>query len=711
MKNQYYILIISLLWACQNVTEDSNLKYPETAAIETIDTYFDTKVSDPYRWLEDDKSKETGQWVAAQNKVTQAYLGNIDFRAQVKERLTELENYEKVSAPEKHGDYYYFSKNDGLQNQAVIYRVKAFDDEPELFFDPNTLSADGTTALGGWSFSKDNKYFAYATSAGGSDWREIFVLNTKDKTQLDDHLKWAKFTAISWHKDGFFYQRFDEPEEGSELKGVNTFAKVYYHKVGSDQTEDELVYQNPDNPQNRFFAQVSSDERFLFLSSSVTTSGNELFVKDLSQVDSKFIPIIRGFANDHYVVDNDGDYLIIHTTLNAPNNKLIKVHYSNPSPDHWEILVPETENVMDAVAGGGKLFGLYLVDAKTSIKQFDYNGKLEREIALPGIGRAFGFDGDKEDKELFYTFTSFTVPPTIYKYEVASGNSQVQWAPEVKFDKDSFETKQVFFESKDGTRVPMFIVSKKGIVLDGKNPTWLYAYGGFDISLTPSFNTSRIAWLENGGVFAMPNIRGGGEYGESWHKAGTKLHKKNVFEDFIAAAEYLIREKYTSSEYLALQGGSNGGLLIGATINMRPDLARVAFPMVGVMDMLRYQNFTIGRAWSVDYGTSEDSKEMFEYLYSYSPLHNIRENGNYPSVMVTTADHDDRVVPAHSFKYAATLQAKNQNSANPLLIRIETNAGHGAGMSTEKRVELSADMYSYAWYNMGIIPKFVKEGM
>ncbi len=570
MKKLNYFLVISLFWACQNVTEDSNLKYPETATIETIDTYFDTEVSDPYRWLEDDKSKETAQWVAAQNEVTQAYLGEIDFRAQVKERLTELENYEKVSAPEKHGDYYYFSKNDGLQNQAVIYRVKAFDDEPELFFDPNTLSADGTTALGGWSFSKDHKYFAYATSTGGSDWREIFVLNTNDKTQLDDHLKWAKFTPMSWYKDGFFYQRFDEPEEGSELKGTNTFAKVYYHKVGSDQSEDELVYQNPDNPQNRFFAQVSSDERFLFLSSSESTSGNELFVKDLRERDSKFIPIIRGFANEHYVVDNDGDYLIIHTTLNAPNNKLIKVHYRNPSPEHWEVFVPESENVMNAVAGGGKLFGLYLVDAKTSIKQFDYKGKLEREIELPGIGTASGFDGDKKDKELFYTFTSFTVPPTIYRYDVASGKSQVYRAPEVNFDQDIFETKQVFFESKDGTKVPMFIVSKKGMALDGKNPTWLYAYGGFNISITPSFSTSRIAWLENGGVFAMPNIRGGGEYGEVWHKAGTKLNKKNVFEDFIAAAEYLIREKYTSSEYLALQGGSNGGLLIGATIKHAP---------------------------------------------------------------------------------------------------------------------------------------------
>lgn len=711
-KSVVLVFSIIIFQACNpQKQETSNLNYPETQEVDTVDTYFGTKIPDPYRWLEDDTSEETEAWVKKENEVTDAYLSKIDFRDEVKARLTALEDYEKISAPFKRGSYYYFYKNDGLQNQAVLYRVKNFEDEPEVFLDPNTFSKDGTTALGGLSFSKDYQYVAYNISEGGSDWRTAYVMDVASKELLDDKINWIKFSGMSWYKEGFYYQRFDEPKEGDELSAANQYGKVFYHKVGTDQSEDELIYSNPKNPENRFGVSVSADERFLFVYSYKGTSGNEIFVKDLSAPASNFIPVVTGFENDHYIVDNNGDELLIHTNLGAPNNRIIKVNYKKPSPENWEDFIPEIEHVMSASTAGGSIFTSYLIDAKTAIKQYEYSGKLVRDVELPGIGTASGFSGASEDEELFYTFTSFTTPSSVYRYVISSGNSNLYRRPELDFNPEEYETKQVFYASKDGTKVPMFIVHKKGIELNGKNPTWLYSYGGFDISLKPSFSTSRIAWLENGGVYAMPNIRGGGEYGEKWHKAGTKLQKKNVFEDFIAAGEYLIREGYTSSEYLALQGGSNGGLLIGATINMRPDLAKVAFPMVGVMDMLRYQYFTIGRAWSVDYGTSEDSKEMFQYLSSYSPLHNIREGGNYPAVMVTTADHDDRVVPAHSFKYAATLQAKNPKNSNPLLIRIETNAGHGAGMSTEKRIELYSDMYAYAWYNMGIIPQIVKEKM
>ena len=702
-----------MLYSCQNNGNEqlSNLTYPKTQKVDTVDTYFGTEVPDPYRWLEDDRSSQTEVWVNEQNDITNSYLTNIDFRDAVKERLTQLENYEKISAPVKNGEYYYFTKNDGLQNQSVLYRTRKFEEEPEIFLDPNTFSEDGTTALASRSFSNDNKYMAYSISIGGSDWREIFVMDVTKKEKLNDHLKWAKFTSISWFQDGFFYQRFDAPKGGDELKGTNTYGKIYYHKVGTRQDNDELIYSNPDNPENRFSAAVSEDERFLFIYSYTGTSGNELYVKDLSDKNSNFIPIVTGFDNDHYIVDNDGEFLIIHSNLDAPNNRLVKVHFQKPTSDNWKVIIPESENVMDAATAGRKIFLSYLIDAKTSIKQYDYTGNLERQVELPGIGTAWGFDGKREDSEFFYNFTSFTEPKAVYRYKIGSGESELHQRPKLDFDPEAYETKQVFFSSKDGTRVPMFIVHKKGIEMNGKNPAWLYSYGGFNVSLRPSFASSRIAWLENGGVFAMPNIRGGGEYGEKWHKAGTKLQKINVFEDFIAAGEYLINEGYTSSEYLALQGGSNGGLLVGATINMRPDLAKVAFPMVGVMDMLRYQYFTIGRAWSVDYGTSEDSEEMFNYLHSYSPIHNIKMDGAYPSVMVTTADHDDRVVPAHSFKYAATLQEKNPDNINPLLIRIETKAGHGAGMSTQKKIELYSDIYSFAWYSMGVIPKFAKEKM
>lgn len=711
MKKLTFLIPI-LFIACQSQEEKkANLNYPNTKEVDTVDVYFGQEVPDPYRWLEDDTSDETAEWVQSQNNVTNSYLDNIDFREQVKARLTALEDYEKVSAPFKRGDYYYFYKNDGLQNQSILYRVKEFGDKPEVFLDPNKFSEDGTTALGGLSFSENYEYAAYNISEGGSDWRTAFIMNVESKELLSDEINWIKFSGMSWYKDGFYYQRFDEPKEGDELSATNQYGKIYYHKIGTDQTDDELVYSNPDNPENRFGAGVSEDERFLFIYSYTGTSGNELYVKDLSNPKSDFTPIVTGFENDHYIVDNDGDDLLIHTNLDAPNNRIVRVNYKNPTPDNWVDMIAETENVMNAGTGGGNIFTSYLIDAKTAIKQYDYKGNLIRDVELPGIGTAGGFGSSADATDFFYTFTSFTVPASVYKYDIASGNSELHRRPELDFNPDDYETKQIFYTSKDGTEVPMFIVHRKGIELNGKNPTWLYSYGGFNISLRPSFSTSRIVWLENGGVFAMPNIRGGGEYGEEWHKAGTKLQKINVFDDFIAAGEYLINEGYTSSDYLALQGGSNGGLLVGATINMRPGLAKVAFPMVGVMDMLRYQNFTIGRAWAADYGTSEDSEEMFKYLHSYSPVHNIDPKATYPAVMVTTADHDDRVVPAHSFKYAATLQANNTNNPNPLLIRIETKAGHGAGMSTEKRIELGADMYSFAWYNMGVIPEMVKEKM
>ena len=712
MKKLTLLLAIPLLWACQPQEQESvNLNYPDTRKVDTTDVYFGKEVPDPYRWLEDDTSDETAQWGQSQNQVTNSYLSNIGFRDDVKARLTVLEDYEKISAPFQRGDYYYFYKNDGLQNQSILYRVKSFDDEAEVFLDPNKFSEDGTTALGGLSFSDDYRYTAYSISVGGSDWRTTYVMDTESKKLLDDEINWIKFSGMSWYKDGFYYQRFDEPKEGNKLSGANQHGKIYYHKVGTDQSKDELVYSNPDNPENGFGAGVSEDERFLFIYSYTGTSGNELYLKNLSDPNSSFTPIITGFDNNHYIVDNDGDDLIIHTNLKAPNNRIIRVNYKNPTPENWVDMIPETENVMTSSTAGETIFTSYLIDAKTAIKQYDYKGNLIRDVELPGIGTASGFGGAIDDEEFFYSFTSFTVPSSVYRYNISSGESELHRRPELDFNPDDYETVQIFYTSKDGTKVPMFIVHKKGIEMNGKNPTWLYSYGGFNISLRPSFSTSRLVWLENGGVFAMPNIRGGGEYGEEWHKAGTKLQKINVFEDFIAAGEYLINERYTSSDYLALQGGSNGGLLVGATINMRPNLAKVAFPMVGVMDMLRYQNFTIGRAWAVDYGTSEDSEDMFNYLYSYSPVHNIDPNATYPAVMVTTADHDDRVVPAHSFKYAATLQQKNLDNLNPLLIRIETKAGHGAGMSTEKRIELNADMYSFAWYSMGVIPELTKKKM
>jgi prolyl oligopeptidase len=712
MKAQLFFVLFTmsiLVINCNSQQETTRSVYPATAKVDTVDDYFGEKVPDPYRWLESDTSEATGSWVKSQNEVTFAYLNNINYRDRIKKRLEKLFNYERLSAPFREGDYYYFYKNDGLQNHSVLYRKKGMDGTPEIFLDPNTFSKDATTGLAGTSFSKDGTLLAYQISEGGSDWRKAIVMKTADKTILEDTLVDMKFTGIAWKgNDGFYYSSYDKPK-GSELSAKTQHHKVYYHKLGTSQKQDKLVFGGEKTPRRYLFAYLTEDERFLVISAQTSTTGNELYIQDLKDPNGKLITMVDNFENEHGIITNEGSRLIIETNINAPNKKLVVADFSKPTPDNWTDLIAETENVLNAGSAGNKIFANYMVDVKTQVKQFDLNGKLERTIALPGIGTAGGFGGKVDDKELYYTFTSFTYPPTIYKYEIASGKSTLYERPQVDFNPDDYETKQVFFTSKDGTKIPMFIVHKKGIELNGKNPTWLYAYGGFNISLTPSFSTSRILWLENGGIYAQPNLRGGGEYGEKWHLAGTKMNKQNVFDDFIAAGEYLIKEKYTSSQFLAIAGGSNGGLLVGATMTQRPDLAKVAFPGVGVMDMLRYHKFTAGAGWSFDYGTSEDSKEMFDYLKKYSPVHALRPGISYPATLVTTADHDDRVVPAHSYKFAATLQ-ENHKGDNPVLIRIDTKSGHGAS-NLMKTIEETADKYAFAWYNMGVVPPLAKDDM
>ena len=712
MKSNIYLLLIGLITisSCYNVEvkEESSLVYPETTKVDTVDTYFGTDVPDPYRWLEDDNSEETAKWVKEQNEVTHGYLAHIPFRENIKNRLEELFNYERLYAPFKRGDYYYFYKNDGLQNQNVLYRKTSLDEESEeVFLDPNKFKEDGTISLGATSFTMDGKLFAFTISEGGSDWRKAIIIDAITKEQIDDTLHHIKFSGIAWKgNEGFYYTKYKKPEEGKELSGVNTNGNLYYHKLGTSQDKDKLVYA-PEGEQIGASGNITEDERFLIITTFKGTSGNQLFVKDLEN-EGDLITVVDHFDNDNYIVDSKNDNLLMHTNIGAPNNRVVEIDLANPQPESWKEIIPETENVLSVSIGGNSMFASYLQDAKTAIKQIDYDGNLIREVELPGIGTAYGFWAAHDDEDLYYTFTSFTYPPTVFNFNIKSGESTLYRQPEIDFDPEAFETKQVFYESKDGTKVPMFIVHKKGLELNGKNATYLYAYGGFNISLRPSFSTSRIVWLENGGVYAQPNIRGGGEYGEEWHKAGTKMQKQNVFDDFIAAGEYLINEGYTSNDHLAIAGGSNGGLLVGATMTQRPDLAKVAFPAVGVMDMLRYHKFTIGWAWATDYGSSEESKEMFEYLKGYSPLHNLKDGVEYPATMVTTADHDDRVVPAHSFKFAATLQEKHVGN-NPVLIRIETDAGHGAGTPISKTIEQQADRYAFAWYNMGIVPELAKK--
>jgi prolyl oligopeptidase len=677
------------------------VNYPTTAKVDTVDTYFDTPINDPFRWLEDDRSPETEAWVKEQNKVTYGYLDNIPFRADLKKRLEKLWNYEKLGSPYKEGDFTYFSKNDGLQNQSVIYRKKGDEGTAETFLDPNTFSKDGTTSLAGLSFSKDGSMAAYSISEGGSDWRKVIVLNAVTNEIMEDTLIDVKFSGVSWKgNDGFYYSSYDKPK-GSELSAKTDQHKLYYHKLGTAQKNDELIYGGIAAEKHRYVGGgVTEDGRYLIVSMSNSTSGNKLLIRDLTDPNALFVTILDDTSTDSNVIDNVGSKLFIMTNKNAPNQKVVTVDAANPTPENWVDFIPETENVLSIGSGGGYFFAEYMVDAISKVLQYDYDGKLVREVKLPGLGSAGGFGGKKEDKEFYFSFTNYSTPGSSYKYNVETGEYVQYWKPEIDFNPADYESKQVFYTSKDGTKVPMIITYKKGMELNGKNPTILYGYGGFNISLTPSFSITNAIWMEQGGVYAVPNLRGGGEYGKKWHDAGTKMQKQNVFDDFIAAAEYLIKEKYTSSDHLAIKGGSNGGLLVGATMTQRPDLMKVALPAVGVLDMLRYHTFTAGAGWAYDYGTAEDNKEMFEYIKAYSPVHNIKEGVAYPATMVTTGDHDDRVVPAHSFKFAAALQEK-QTGDNPTLIRIDVNAGHGAGKSTEAMINEQVDVMAFTLFNMG----------
>jgi prolyl oligopeptidase len=691
-----------ILAACKNESKEVKLTYPETRMDSTVvDEYFGTKVADPYRWLEDDRSEETALWVKAQNEVAFGYLNAIPYKAAMQTRLEQLWNYERYSAPFTRGEWTYFYKNDGLQNQSVLYRQLG-DGEPEIFLDPNTFSADGTTSLGGISFTKDGSLCAYQISEGGSDWRKVIIMNTTDKSQLGDTLYDVKFSGLSWKgNEGFYYSSYDKPKEGSDLSGITQHHKLFFHRLGEDQKNDQLIFGGAETQRRYISGGVSEDERFLIISAAISTYGNELYIQDLSKPNSPIVNIVNNFDGAHEFIHSEGDMLYFETNLNAPNRKLVSANVANPAPENWVDVIPETENPLNINTGGGYLFATYLKDATSLVQQYDLQGNKIRDIELPGLGSAGGFGALWEEKELYYSFTNYVYPATIFKMDIASGASELYKKSEVQFDPEQYESKQVFYTSKDGTKVPMIITHKKGIELNGENPTMLYGYGGFNISLTPSFSTSLILWLENGGVYAVPNLRGGGEYGKKWHEAGTKMQKQNVFDDFIAAAEYLIAQKYTNSKKLGISGGSNGGLLVGAVMTQRPDLMAVALPAVGVMDMLRYNKFTAGAGWAFDYGTAEDSEEMFKYLLGYSPVHNTKSGTCYPATMVTTADHDDRVVPAHSFKYAAALQ-RDQSCNNPTIIRINVNAGHGAGMPTSMIIEEQVDKWAFSLWNMGI---------
>ena len=713
------IITALVLVGCNNGNVSKNqtntVTYPKTKKVDTVTNYFGTQVKDPYRWLEDDMSEETARWVEDQNKTTFGYLENIPFREELKQRLTTLWNYEKVGAPFKEGDYSYFYKNDGLQNQYVIYRYKTGQDpdKTEVFLDPNTFSEDGTISLGGLSFSENGSLAAYSISEGGSDWRKVLVMNAQSKKIIEDTIVDVKFSGISWLKnEGFYYSSYDKPK-GSELSAKTDQHKLYYHKLGTSQKEDELIFGGTPEQKHRYVSgRTTQDNKYLIVSASVSTSGNKLFIKDLGDPKSPFVTVQKDTDSDTSVIDNVGSKLYLVTNRNAPNKKVVTVDASSPGPENWKDLIEETQNVLRASKGGGYIFANYMENAVSAIKQYSYDGTLVREVVLPGVGSAGGFGAKKQDTSLFYSFTNYLTPGSIYSYEISSGTSKLYKKPNIDFNSDEYQSRQVFYTSKDGTQVPMIITHKKGIVLDGTNPTILYGYGGFNISLTPSFSITNAVWMEQGGVYAVANLRGGGEYGKKWHDAGTKLQKQNVFDDFIAAAEYLIGKKYTSSDFLAIRGGSNGGLLVGATMTQRPDLIKVALPAVGVLDMLRYHTFTAGAGWAYDYGTAQQSKEMFEYLKAYSPVHNVTPGTKYPATMVTTGDHDDRVVPAHSFKFAAELQEK-QGGAAPVLIRIETDAGHGAGTPVSKTIEQYADIYGFTLYNMGykVLPKQMNDGV
>ncbi len=674
-------------------------KYPETKKAQQTDDYFGTKVQDPYRWLEDDRSEETKSWVTEENKVSGNYLSKIPFRNSIKSRLTELWNYEKYSAPFKEGDYTYFYKNDGLQNQSVLFRQKGIA-APEVFLDPNKFSLDGTSSLQGISFTKDGSLAAYQVSEGGSDWRKVIVIDTKTGAKVDDTLRDVKFSGTSWfHNEGFYYSSYDKPK-GSELSEKTQVHKLYYHKLGTPQSDDKLVFGGESMPRRYIGGDVTEDQQYLIISASNATYGNELYLLDLTAKTPIVQQIATGFDYEQNVVYVEAGKLYIETNRDAPNHKLVVTDAATPSTDHWKTLIPESPFPMTVAACGRKFFIHNMEDAISKIYQYGLDGTKEKKIELPGPGTAGGFYGKREEMETYYTYTSYVFPPTIFKYDISTGKSSLYKASHVKFDPAAYESKQVFYNSKDGERIPMIITYKKGIKMDGRNPLMLYGYGGFNISLTPAFSISNLLLLEQGGIYAVPNLRGGGEYGDKWHNAGIKTKKQNVFDDFIAAAEYLIKEKYTSKEYLAISGRSNGGLLIGACMTQRPDLFKVCFPGVGVLDMLRYNKFTAGAGWAYDYGTAEDSKEMFDYLYKYSPVHNVKK-ACYPATMVTTGDHDDRVVPAHSFKFAASLQAA-QSCTKPVLISIATKAGHGAGKPTDMIISEQADQWAFMLWNMGL---------
>jgi prolyl oligopeptidase len=714
MKSKFLIISMLALVACtQNMSDKklSLLSIPVAHKDSVEDNYFGTLIADPYRWLENDTAPEVADWVVQQNKATFHYLEQIPIRNEIKTRLTEIWNYEKFSTPFKEGDYWYFGKNNGLQNQYVIYRTKNLQEasKAEVFLDPNQFSEDGTVSLASLSFSKDHKFAAVGLAKSGSDWNELFVLDVTTLKKTTDKIEWVKFSGATWFNNGFYYSRYDAPAKGKDFSNRNEFMKIYYHQLGSDQSKDVLVYEDKKHPLRYFNANITEDERFTFINISEGTSGNEVLIKEnfpaqkitIQNGPNNFKLLCKGFANNFSVVGNDGDQILVVTDLNAPKYKLVAIDIKNTDPKFWKTIIPEGKDLLEGVVtAGGDLIASYLVDASTRLRHYDLKGNLKKEIELPGIGTASTSGCKANESVIAYTYVSFTEPGKIKFYDLKNQQQQ-DWGakPNYKFDPTQFETKQVFYTSKDGTKVPMFIMHKKGVKLDGNNPTLLYGYGGFNINLTPSFSVSRVMFLERGGVYAIANLRGGGEYGEEWHQAGMLNKKQNVFDDFIAAAEYLIAEKYTSKNKLAINGGSNGGLLVGACMTQRPELFKVAIPAVGVLDMLRYHKFTIGWVWAVEYGSS-DNKEQFEYLLKYSPLHNVKDSVSYPATLIMTADHDDRVVPAHSFKFAATLKEKPVSVDKPILIRIDTKAGHGAGKPTTKLIEDATDMYAFVLWNL-----------
>jgi prolyl oligopeptidase len=706
-------LLLAAFYACQQQPSQVDnpmipVNYPTTATVDQTDDYHGTSISDPYRWLEIDTATDVEAWVKAQNEVTFGYLAQIPYRKQIADRYAELFNYPKYGIPQRAGEYYFFAKNDGLQNQAVWYVQKGLNGTPEVFLDPNAMSKDGTVAVSPIGISQDDKYFAYAKSSGGSDWQEIHIIEIATKKELPDVLKWVKFSGAAWHGNGFFYSRYPEPAKGAELSGNNQYHSIYYHQLGDPQSKDKLVYEDRQNPNFYHYGNVTEDGKYFIMYVAPGTDGFATYYKDLIK-DGPITPLFTGYNNKSSVVHNIGSRFLVLTDIDAPNYRLVEVDIAKPDKTNWKEIIPQRDNLLQSVnTGSGKLFVNYLVNATDRYYQMNYDGSNRQEIQLPGLGSAGGFGGKEDDPVQFYAFTSFIYPNTIFKYDPATGKSEAFFKSDLKFNPEDYTEKQVFYTSKDGTKVSMFLVHRKDLKMNGKNPTQLYGYGGFNISLTPSFSASRLILLENGGVYAMPNLRGGGEYGEEWHKAGMLDKKQNVFDDFIAAAEYLIAEKYTSPDKLAIAGGSNGGLLVGAAMTQRPELFAVAFPAVGVLDMLRYHKFTVGKGWIPEYGSSEDP-EQFKYLIKYSPLHNLKPGVRYPSTMITTADHDDRVVPAHSFKFAAQLQQAHQGD-NPVLIRIETQAGHGAGKPTSKVIEEQADIWSFFFYNTNSPVKYDIKG-